>query len=466
MVLTAALSASSATEHGPAVRTACENMLGLILAGRYRVEALLGEGGMANVFRVRHVALGTTLAAKILRPEFRAHEDIPLRFAREARLLSSLDHPNVVRIMDFGKSRGGDAFYIMEHLEGCSLADRIDAQGALPSRSALESMALCADALVAVHELGAVHRDLAPQNIMLLEHAGRIKLIDFGVAHVGPRVTAPGLRLGTPEYMAPEQLQGEREPDARSDLYALGLVLFESLTGESPFLEATIVDTLRSQLHRAPPTLASVNPSLAGLRETQRLIVDLLHKDPERRPRSAAETAQRIRTAIRNDFKGPRDSTRILGSTESDMVSLPPAPANRRQRWQWAGALGAAFAAGFLGGTIVTMLQSKPRSPDLPAPAEALMPTSPPHLGTPEPPHPPRAMAAEAERLTQERPLARTSPSTAAPEPARKSPSKMPRRSPRKPKAKPLGTPVRPTKTSPTPPQSADQWDLRDPFSN
>lgn len=441
------------------VQTAFENPSGLVLAGRYRVEALLGEGGMAKVFRVRHVVIGKVLAAKILRSEYRGHERMGLRFMREAKLLSDLEHSNVISIVDFGRTDDGDAFYIMEYLEGCSLADRIDTRGALSSREALECTALAADALAAVHNLGAVHRDLTPQNIMLLDRPERIKLIDFGIAHVGPRLTAPGISLGTPDYMAPEQIGGQ-EPDARSDLYALGLTLFESLTGVSPFLGPTVGDTLQNQLHRPPPTLASIAPSLAGLRETQRLLVALLHKDPAERPESAAEVARRIRLAIEVDLDNPRRGTHILGSTEG-AAPLPIASKASSRRRRWLNVVGAALSVGFLVGSVAAVGKHDPhvlessRLGDMPLPPPTLAPRAPTPSAAPQVPE---------QTTTPAPPSAEAKPAPDEP------PAKTRRRtSTRKPKARPPRPTAKPAKASrtssaPRTPKKKRAWDLRDPF--
>lgn len=438
--------------------TAFENPTGPVLAGRYRVEALLGEGGMARVFRVRHVVIGKVFAAKILRSDYRAHERMGLRFMREAKLLSDLEHSNVISIVDFGRTDDGDAFYIMEYLEGCSLADRIDTRGALPSREALEFTALAADALAAVHELGAVHRDLTPQNIMVLDRPERIKLIDFGIAHLGPRLTAPGISLGTPDYMAPEQIGGQ-EPDARSDLYALGLTLFESLTGVSPFLGPTVGDTLQNQLHRPPPTLASVQPSLAGLQETQRLLVALLDKDPEHRPGNAAEVARRIRIAIEVDLDKVRSSTQLLGSDEPKPPpqSTPPVPSPRRR---WLAVLGVAVCAGFAVGGVVAAIGDEahvlktPALAGIPTPTQTAVPAD-------------RAEAAPRPR-TEPTPSPNVKPSSPSREESAKnrSRSRTSRPKPRKSRyeAKPMKAPRPTSSRHPKRERKKDAWDLRDPF--
>ena len=314
-----------------------ESRIGEVLDRRYRIDALIGEGGMAHVYRITHTMIGKSLAAKVVRHELRDDDEVIRRFLREAQIVSSIKHPNVVDISDYGEMPEGGAFCVMELLRGKTLADVIDDGGALDPADALGVALQVCQGLQQSHEAGVVHRDLKPQNIFLCDpKPGKqepvVKLIDFGVARAGNRITVAGAVLGTPEYMSPEQVRGE-SVDAGADLYALGIILFELLTAAVPYRSDDVAITMQSQLHAATPKMTAVDPELGDLVETQALIERLMAKDRAERPGTAAEAAILLQRAMSADL-GQETAERVVRSTLAigsggivKTPAIPPAPA-------------------------------------------------------------------------------------------------------------------------------------------
>ena len=265
---------------------------GEVFAGRYSIESVLGRGGMGTVYKAKDSELGETVAIKTLRPELVMDEAGRERFKDEIRLTRRITHRNVVRTHDFGEHDG--LWYLtMEYVEGLTVRELLDARGKLGVEPALAIGVQLAESLVVAHQMGVIHRDIKPQN-MLLDDAGVLKVMDFGVARlaaVNQGHTMEGMIVGTPMYMAPEQLAGD-QVDARADLYAAGVVLFEVLTGELPINSPTVMGLFTKVLSepaRRASSLAADVP--AGLDE---LIGQLLEKDPTRRVPSAAVLLERL----------------------------------------------------------------------------------------------------------------------------------------------------------------------------
>ncbi|MCR9165470.1 MAG: protein kinase domain-containing protein [Nannocystaceae bacterium] len=327
-----------------------EDRIGEVLDRRYRIDELIGEGGMAHVYRVTHTMIGKSLAAKVVRHELRDDEEVVRRFLREAQIVSSIKHPNVVDISDYGETAEGGAFCVMELLRGRTLAEAIDERGAFSPEDALGVALQICHGLHHSHETGVVHRDLKPQNIFICDPKGKpadgkepvVKLIDFGVARAGNRITVAGAVLGTPEYMSPEQVRGSHI-DAGADLYALGIILFELLTAAVPYSSTDVAVTMQSQLHAPTPKMTLVDPELAGLIETQALIERLMSKDRAARPGTAEEAAVLLQQAMASDL-GAEAAERVMKSTLAigsggigKNAALPPAPArpwsDRQMDW-------------------------------------------------------------------------------------------------------------------------------------
>ncbi len=273
--------------------------------GPYKILALIGAGGMGEVYRARDARLDRDVAVKVLPPEVSQDPDRLARFEREAKALAALSHPNILVIHDFGRE-GEVAYAVTEFLDGEDLRHRVG-KGALPWREAVETGAAIADALSAAHAAGIVHRDLKPENVFLTRD-GRVKVLDFGLARVQrgsftdletvpspPHGTRVGTVLGTVGYMAPEQVRGE-PADHRSDIFAFGCVLYEMLTGQRAFRGNTAVDTLSAILKEQPPEITVTHPEVSP--ELVRIVAHCLEKAPERRFQSAHDIAFDLRSLL------------------------------------------------------------------------------------------------------------------------------------------------------------------------
>ncbi|MEM9193170.1 MAG: protein kinase [Myxococcota bacterium] len=215
-----------------------DGYLGQVLAGRYRLTRKLGGGGMGTVYEAEHALIGRRVAVKLLHPHFASQRDVVRRFQNEARTAALLGHPGILEALDMGHADDGAPFIVFEFLDGVDLEAHLSAEGTLPAASVVDIAIHVGEALAVAHAAGVVHRDLKPANIFLTA-SGDIKVLDFGVSKVGAAMatsplTGPGAVMGTPHYMAPEQFEDARAASARSDVYALGVVMFRALTGELP----------------------------------------------------------------------------------------------------------------------------------------------------------------------------------------------------------------------------------------
>jgi Protein kinase domain/zinc-ribbon domain len=259
---------------------------GTLLSQRYRIVALVGKGGMGEVYRADDLKLGQTVALKFLPVSLSANEDALKRFHAEVRLARQISHPNVCRVFDVGES-DGRIFFTMEYVDGEDLATLLRRIGRLPADKGLEiARQLCAG-LAAAHEYGVLHRDLKPANIML-DGRGKVRITDFGLAAFADDIAAEEIRSGTPAYMAPEQTAG-LEVTVRSDLYSLGLVLFEVFTGKRATDTVTPGDLHRSPARSPSSPTSSREPALDPV--VERVILRCLEKNPEKRPASALQVA-------------------------------------------------------------------------------------------------------------------------------------------------------------------------------
>jgi CheY-like chemotaxis protein len=262
------------------------------LGQRFEILAVLGRGGMGTVYRARDLDLEEEVAVKTLRPEFVRDATLLERFKDEIRLARRLSDQHIVRTHDFGES-GGVYFLTMEYVEGITVREVIDTRGRLGVSSTLAIGAQLAHSLAVAHEHGVIHRDIKPQNL-LLDAAGILKVMDFGVARLAERttsVTEAGLAVGTPAYMPPEQLMAEAV-DARSDLYAAGVVLYECLTGRTPFEAPSVMVLVKKLLTEAPPSPAEFNPEVPPALAA--LVLRLLAKEPDHRIQTARELEQQL----------------------------------------------------------------------------------------------------------------------------------------------------------------------------
>jgi len=282
-------------------RTNADPMIGKVVAGRYRLEARLGEGGMGVVYRARHVLIERVVALKLIRPDLRGETHLRAWMLREARAANRVDHAHIIDIHDIGETEEGELYLVMEYLVGTPLSAEL-ARGPMPIARGVDVLEQMCAALARAHDLGVVHRDLKSDNILLTQRGGRkdfVKILDFGLAAIArdPRLAPKGAVFGTPEYMSPEQARGE-EAAAQSDLYALGVLFFEMLTGQLPFRANDRDTLLEMQRTQPPPRPRSIRPDAHPQGES--ICLRLLEKDIRKRYRDAHHLQEELKALQRS----------------------------------------------------------------------------------------------------------------------------------------------------------------------
>jgi serine/threonine-protein kinase len=390
--------------------------------GEYTVEGKIGEGGMGSVFAAVHPLIGKRAAVKVLKKEL-CEDPITLeRFVDEARVVNQIGHPNIVDVFAFGTLPDGRSYFVMEWLKGQSLRDRLT-NGPIHYLEACGILKSLSRALEAAHEKGIIHRDLKPDNVFLVEERGdvpRVKLLDFGIAKLvrqdqSVSRTATGAMIGTPQYVAPEQAKGHAI-DARVDIYSLGCVAFELLTGRPPFVADNAMEMVAKHLMEAPPRPSSLEPGIP--KDLDDIVLECLSKDREQRPTlteisATLDTTQRTPAPRASDQ--PRDSKVSVNDGISLSVTRPVdigelvAAEHRRRRRRNILAGIALVLGGVATGAVAFMVVSSLKESSEhaapaaePAPAPAPTPVAPtPDLGsatlapTPPPAPPPPAPAIE-----------------------------------------------------------------------
>ena len=306
-------------------------ILGSMLAERYRVIRMLGEGGMGRVYLAEHVRMGRMSAVKVMSPALAPTADAISRFNREAANASRINHPNVAAIYDFGETADGTLYLAMEYVEGEALSALLRRAGPLSLARTADFTRQIADGLNAAHQLSIVHRDLKPDNILVARDTDgneRVKVVDFGIAKTarggGQTVTTAGMSIGTPEYMSPEQLAGD-SVDARTDIYSLGLVTFTMLTGELPHPTVTSKQSLVQRLTERPRALAEVSPQLTWSPRLQSALDRALSPEPDERYSKVNDFALEVVAAAGVPAASAQIITREMTPLSSPLV--PPVPA-------------------------------------------------------------------------------------------------------------------------------------------
>ena len=329
-----------------------EGLVGVVLDGRYRLDAVLGEGGMGSVFRAHHLAMDRKVAVKLLKPHLTQDATAAQRFLREARATLKVDSPHAVKVLDFGITPHGDYYMVLEYLDGRTVGRELEIDGPFAPARVLHIARQALHALGAAHRSGLIHRDIKPDNLLLMrvgDDPDHATLLDFGVAKLLEgtatsdrsqlALTAAGMVFGTPEYMSPEQACGQ-PLDARSDLYSLGATLFAMLTGCGLFEGRTAIEWLTHHVRTPPPHLADLVPALARYPALDAVLQRCLAKSRDARPASAEELDRelaRLETELRGrdaDLRGlapsPRARSRTsltggLGASSSFIAALPAA---------------------------------------------------------------------------------------------------------------------------------------------
>ena len=284
-----------------------DRLVGQVLAGKYRIDDKIDEGGMGCVYRATHVLMEKVVAVKVLHPALAADDKIVQRFTREAKAASRISHPHAINVTDFGESENGVVYLVMEYLRGRTLKDIVRSGGPMTLQRAVEIVRQVAGALDVAHAEGVVHRDLKSDNIMLDEATGGdwAKVLDFGIAKIqqtersihetDPGLTAPNLIIGTPQYMSPEQCSQASDIDARSDIYSFGVILYEMLAGHVPFTGDSPTAIMMKHIQEPPPSILEERKDLPA--EVGRVVARALAKRPEDRFQSAGELSAALASA-------------------------------------------------------------------------------------------------------------------------------------------------------------------------
>jgi serine/threonine-protein kinase len=390
--------------------------IGTNVAGRYKILRKLGEGGMGVVYLAEHVFIEKKVAIKILSEDFARKADLVARFMQEAKAASKIGHENIIDITDFGETQNGGVFFAMEFLDGADLAGHIKQDGPMTVERVRYIFNQLCRALGAAHSKGIIHRDLKPENIYLIEREGRgdfVKVLDFGIAKIssldegGSRLTRTGMIFGTPEYMSPEQARGDK-PDHRVDIYAVGCILYEMLTGDVPFHAETFMGVLTKHMFEQPEPPSQRAPEQNISPDIEAVVLKALAKDRDQRYQTMKEMAMALESAVGGDPNrawGSEGSSvmAVTGSSTSNRISTgtanrmnaqrrTPLPAQdeapkKSSKGLVFAALGVVLVASGVGA--VVMMNQKPPPP--PAPVVAAPPPRP--VEPPKPVEAPRPAA-------------------------------------------------------------------------
>src|SRR5712671_1505489 len=342
----------------PPMLSATDPLVGTVISGRFRVDDLIGQGGMGKVYRARHLALDRTIVLKMLKPQLLEDPTLVGRFEREAKAASRLNHPNVIQVLDFGRlENDGTLYIVMEHVPGKDLRLVLRDEWPLAEERLCSIMAQVCSALGEAHVNDVIHRDLKPENVMVearRDQPDHVKVLDFGIAKIlGPDVPAlarqgivpisdaeqPGLTrhdvvCGTPQYMAPEQATGSAL-DERCDLYAVGVILYQMATGHLPFDGASSMEVLTRHVNEAPVPPRQRQPDAPISEAMERLILRALAKDPAMRPQTAEQFRDELLAVPGQARSAARATTPSRSNTPIPQTGAPSGPLRRGERILW-----------------------------------------------------------------------------------------------------------------------------------
>src|SRR5215203_1201363 len=311
-----------------------DRLIGQVLAGKYRIDDKIDEGGMGCVYRATHVLMEKVVAVKVLHPALAADDKIVQRFTREAKAASRISHPHAINVTDFGESENGVVYLVMEYLRGRTLKDIVRSGGPMTLARTAEIVRQVAGALEAAHNEGVVHRDLKSDNIMLEEATGGdwAKVLDFGIAKIqqtersihetDPGLTAPNLIIGTPQYMSPEQCSQASDIDARSDIYSFGVIIYEMLVGHVPFSGDSPTAIMMKHIQEPAPSVLDERPDLPD--RVGHVLARALTKRPEERFQSAGELAAAL--AASAETAPLTEAAAVAAVLDTDRIGSPTSP--------------------------------------------------------------------------------------------------------------------------------------------
>jgi len=372
----------------PAPAAKFDALVGTTLAERYEIVRRIGEGGMGAVYEARHSIIGKRVAIKVLLEKFLENEEFIARLLQEARLASSIGHQNIVDVTDFGTTRDGRAFVVMEYLEGEPLSELIMRDAPLPVERSLAIVKQVSSALGAAHRKGIVHRDVKPENVYLVRRGDLdfVKVVDFGVSKAvhtqeegsaWQRLTRTGAVLGTPLFMSPEQAGGKEDIDARADIWSAALILYECLTGELPFRGSNYLGVIAQIQSKEVQPPSALRPELGIPQAVDRMVMHGLEKDRNQRYQDMADFERDLERVLAGDM----DAALVADTGEGP--SIPPPSSHG---WAWQVAVVAVFVLGI--GTAAVLARGSRPAPTLsgvrvsPPPSTALV-NQPPKVVNP-----------------------------------------------------------------------------------
>jgi eukaryotic-like serine/threonine-protein kinase len=406
--------------------TKFDPLVGTTLAERYEIVRRIGEGGMGAVYEAKHSIIGKRVAIKVLLEKFLENEELIARLLQEARLASSIGHQNIVDVTDFGTTRDGRAFVVMEFLEGEPLSELIMRDAPLPVERSLAIVKQVASALGAAHDKGIVHRDVKPENVYLVRRGDLdfVKVVDFGVSKAvrsqeetgseWQRLTRTGAVLGTPLFMSPEQAGGSEDIDHRADIWATALILYECLTGELPFRGNNYLGVIAQIQNKEVQPPSALRPELGIPEAVDRLVMHGLEKDRTQRYQHMAAFQLDVERLLAGDVDLALD-----GTVGSETGSAP------RRRWPWHLAVAGVFVFG-IGSAAMLARGGKELPAAMPAPAPVKPRPSAPAPTNPGPARPavespPSLPSDKVRRPGKSHPIRPQAVAEAAPPPAKKS---------------------------------------------